>query len=186
MAPVETAPSAPPPTETVTSASPPMETVRSAAAPMERPAAISATTSTVPSRDVPAAAVRDAAEPIDARVLIGVDVCCLIVTAALAVTVWLGIEGTFRLLLAIAFTSVVPGWALVRRLGLAGTATGAALAVPSSLAICGGASVAMVWGHAWQPLTLLWVLAAVSAAVLGWMLRIQIGSLRRTGTALGR
>jgi hypothetical protein len=186
VAPVETVASAPPPMETVASLAPLVETVASASPPMERAAAISAPTSAVPSRDVPATAVRDAAEPIDARILIGVDIGCLIVTAALAVAVLLGIEGTFRLLLAIAFTSVVPGWALVRRLGLAATATGAALAVPSSLAICAGASVVMVWAHAWQPLTLLWALSAVSAAVLGWILRTQIGSLTRKGTALGR
>jgi hypothetical protein len=131
-------------------------------------------------RDVPAAAVRDTAEPLDARLLIGVDIGCLVVTAALAVVVLVGAEGTVRLLLALAFTSVVPGWALVRRLALAGTATGAAMAVPTSLAICAGASVVMVWLHAWQPLTLFVALAAVSAAVIGWMLRIQIALTRAT------
>jgi len=147
---------------------------------------ISAVMPVLPSRDVPAAAVRDAAEPIDVRVLIGVDIGCLVVTAALAVVVLLGAAGPARLLLALAFTSVVPGWALVRRLGLAGTATGAAMAVPSSLAIIAAGSVAMVWAHAWQPLILLWVLAAVSAGVIGWMLRIEVGSLTRTAPALGR
>jgi hypothetical protein len=81
---------------------------------------------------------------------------------------------------------VVPGWALVRRLGLAGTATGAAIAVPLSLAISAAGSVVMVWAHAWQPLILLWVLAAVSAGVIGWMLRIEVGSLTRTAPAPGR
>ena len=147
---------------------------------------ISAAMPVLPSRDVPAAAVRDTAEPIDVRVLIGVDIGCLVVTAALAVVVLLGAAGPARLLLALAFTSVVPGWALVRRLGLAGTATGAAMAVPSSLAIIAAGSVAMVWAHAWQPLILLWVLAAVSAGVIGWMLRIEVGSLTRTAPALGR
>jgi hypothetical protein len=142
-------------------------------------APISVVIPALPSRDVPAIAVRDAADPIDPRVLIGVDVGCLVVTAALAIVVLLGAEGTARLLLAIAFTSLVPGWALVRRLGLAGTATGAAMAVPISLAICAGGSVVMVWIHAWQPLTLLVALAAVSAGVIGWMLRIQVASLTR-------
>jgi hypothetical protein len=137
-------------------------------------------------REIPAAGVRDAADPLDARVLIGVDIGCLVVTAALAVVVLLGAEGTARLMLALAFTSVVPGWALVRRLGLAGTATGAAMAVPTSLAICAGASVVMVWIHAWQPLTLFVALAAVSAGVIGWMLRIQIAGLTRATPILGR
>jgi hypothetical protein len=136
-------------------------------------------------RDVPAAAVRDAADPLDARLLIGVDIGCLVVTAALAVVVLVGAEGTVRLLLALAFTSVVPGWALVRRLGLAGTATGAAMAVPTSLAICAGASVAMVWIHAWQPLTLFVAVAVVSAGVIGWMLRIQIAGRTRATPTVG-
>jgi hypothetical protein len=88
----------------------------------------------------------------------------------------LGADGPVRLLLALGFTSVVPGWALVRWLRLADSPTGAAMAVPSSLSICAGASAIMVWVHAWQPLVLLAALAIVSAGAIGWMIRVQLGS----------
>jgi hypothetical protein len=138
------------------------------------------------SRNLPPAAARQFGQPLDARFLIRVDIGCLVVTAALAAAVALGGEGPVRLLLALAFTSFVPGWALVRSLKLADTATGAAMAVPSSLAICAGASVTMVWVHAWQPLLLLAALAIVSAAMIGWMLRVQLGSRRGANEALAR
>jgi hypothetical protein len=140
----------------------------------------------LPSRDVLPPAVRQVAQPLDARLLIGVDVGCLVVTAALAADVALGGDGPVRLLLALAFTSVVPGWALVRWFKLADSATGAAMAVPSSLAICAAASAIMVWLQMWQPLVLLAALAIVSAAVIGWMLRVELGKRPRDHDALAR
>jgi hypothetical protein len=119
------------------------------------------------------------------QLLMGVDIGCLIVMVALAISVLLGVDGVSRLLLALAFTTVVPGWALVRGLGLASTPTGAVMAIPSSLAICAGASVLMVWVNAWQPFMLLAALAAVSAAVIGWVLRVQF-SLSHASAALAR
>jgi len=138
------------------------------------------------SRDVPAAAARQVAQPLDARLLIGGDIGCLVVTAALAADVALGGDGPVRLLLALAFTSVVPGWALVRWFRLADSATGAAMAVPCSLAICAAASAIMVWLNAWQPLVLLAALAIVSAGVIGWMLRVQLDGRRAANEALAR
>lgn len=154
--------------------------------PETEPAGASTMAAAVPSRDVPLAAIREAAEPIGTRLLIGVDIGCLIVTVALAIAVLLGADGVSRLLLALAFTTVVPGWALVRGLGLASTATGAVMAIPSSLAICAGASVVMVWVNAWHPLMLLAALAAVSAAVIGWMLRVQFSKLSPASARLAR
>jgi hypothetical protein len=139
-----------------------------------------------PSRDVPPPAVRQVAQPLDARLLIGIDIGCLVVTAVLTADVALGGDGPVRLLLALAFTSVVPGWALVRWFRLADSATGAAMAVPSSLAICAAASAIMVWVHAWQPLVLLAVLAIVSAAAIGWMLRVQLVSRPGAPDAVAR
>jgi hypothetical protein len=140
----------------------------------------------LPSRSVPPIATRQAAQPLDARVLIGIDIGCLIVIAALAAEVALGGDGPIRLLLALGFVSVVPGWALVRRLGLAESATGAAMAVPSSLSICAAGSVIMVWLHAWQPLVLLAVLAIVSAVAIGWMLRVQLAARAAANDPLAR
>jgi hypothetical protein len=145
---------------------------------------VSTTAAAAPSHDVSPSSIREGSEPLGTWLLIGIDTGCLIVTTTLATVILLGADGAFRLLLALAFTSVVPGWALVRALGLATISNGAVLTIPLSLAICAGSSAVMVWLNEGQPLVLLAALATVSVAVIGWMLRIQVRSLSNTAAGL--
>lgn len=99
-----------------------------------------------------------------------VDVAALVTTAALMVTMAFGVQGAVRELLALAFITLVPGWAVIGRLALEGGIRRIALAVPVSLATCTAAATTMLWLHAWRPIVLFGVLALGSAALINWTL----------------
>jgi len=109
-----------------------------------------------------------------------IDLICLALTAVLLVIVLLGVSGPLRILLALAFTTAVPGWAAVRVVGMANSATGALMAIPFSLVICTGTATIMVWTRAWNPVGMLDVVGLLSIAMIGWSGR---GAFR---TAAGR
>jgi len=124
--------------------------------------------------------------PVDARPYSPdpVDVGAALMTAALMMMVGAGHTGPVRILLALAFVTFVPGWAL---LGLVpprnvvtvrppGTIVGRvplvrgipklALAVAVSLTLTTGSAQALLWLHLWHPSMLLGVLGALSVLAL--------------------
>ena len=95
------------------------------------------------------------------------DVVALLVTAALLGVVALGIQGPARVLLAVAFATAVPGWAVVGLVRPAVDLAGFALAVATSFTVCAFGATLMLWVSGWDPLLLFSVLAVVSGLVIG-------------------
>src|SRR6185436_15533614 len=81
----------------------------------------------------------------DERWLLAGDLASLAVIGALVFLNIANFGGPWRVLLALAFVTFVPGWALARAAGLAGGLSGLAVAMLSSLTICAAASTLMVW-----------------------------------------
>jgi hypothetical protein len=102
--------------------------------------------------------------------LIAADLTSLGVIGSLMFLNLANTGGTARAILALAFVTCVPGWALARTAGLANGLTGIAVAVLASLTICAAGSIAMVWLDAWHPFLLLGLLAAFSAIAILWTL----------------
>lgn len=88
------------------------------------------------------------------------------VAVALLVAVVAGVAGPARAVLALAFVSFAPGWALLARLRVAEGADRLALAVVCSLTICTLGSLATLWARVWSPPALLAALAALTIAAL--------------------
>lgn len=78
----------------------------------------------------------------------------------------LGVTGVVRTVVALAFMTFVPGWAVLDQLDLAAPPPRAALAVALSFAICSAGALAMVWLGQWRPQILLDVLGALSLAAI--------------------
>lgn len=101
--------------------------------------------------------------PLDARVVAGLDAAAIVVTVALMVLVAADVTGVLRLLLALAFVTFVPGWAVLDHVTLvAGGPARMAVAVALSLTIATLSSLALLWLHLWHPVVLLNVLGALS------------------------
>lgn len=122
----------------------------------------------VPAESLPAAPEMVAAP--NHAWLFAADLASLAVIGALAFFNIAGAAAGVRVLVALAFVTFVPGWALARASGLASGLTGIAVSVLASLTICAAASTAMVWLDAWHPFILFTVLSAVSSVLLLWTL----------------
>jgi len=118
------------------------------------------------------------------RVLDPVDVGAALVTGALLMMVGIGHTAPVRVVLALAFVTFVPGWALLGLLPTLNVVTVRdqatilgrvplvqglpkfALAVAISLTLATGAAQALLWLHLWHPSTLLGVLGSMSLLAL--------------------
>jgi uncharacterized membrane protein len=111
--------------------------------------------------------------PLAARVVAGLDVAVIMVTVTLMVLVAAEVTGAVRLMLALAFVTFVPGWAVLDHVTLvAGANARVAVAVALSLTIATLSSLALLWLHLWYPVVLLDVLGCLSLlAVLAHLLR---------------
>ncbi|MGH9279396.1 MAG: hypothetical protein ACRD12_14985 [Acidimicrobiales bacterium] len=90
------------------------------------------------------------------------------VTAMLLLLVGLGVTGPARLLLALAFVSFGPGWALLTLAGpLVGGTAKMALAAALSLAVCTAVVQGLLWLRVWQPDAFVAVLGGFSLLVVG-------------------
>jgi GT2 family glycosyltransferase len=88
------------------------------------------------------------------------------IAVALLLAVLVDAAGPARVVLALAFVSFAPGWALLARLPLAEGADRLALAVVCSLSICILGSLATLWMRLWSPPALLAGLAALTVVAL--------------------
>ena len=126
----------------------------------------------------------------DSRVVPGptviVDLAALITTLALTATVAASIRGVPRIVLALAFVTLVPGWAIVGWLTPVEATRRILLAIPVSLALGGLAATISLWIHAWQPLALFSVLAFGSMALIGWRLTNSLTPAARLKRRLGQ
>lgn len=97
---------------------------------------------------------------------LALDASAVVVTLALLVAIGAGVAGPVRVVLALAFVTFVPGWALLDRVPLAEGASKVALAIPLSFAIGGGAATLLAMFHRWEPLLLFFVLGATSVVLI--------------------
>jgi O-antigen/teichoic acid export membrane protein len=117
---------------------------------------------------------------------LALDLTALALIAALLVSVAYQIEGLPRQLLALAFVSFVPGWALVGRLELGDGIRPLVLAVPASLMLSAGGATIMLLLHVWRPLLLLAALALGSTALVSWTLIAPLRvALAASGSPVG-
>jgi GT2 family glycosyltransferase len=100
------------------------------------------------------------------------DAGALLVSGAVVATAFAGAGGLARVVLALTFVTVVPGWALLGRTRLDAVAK-LALAVGTSLAVATLCATAMAWLQLWDPVSLVLILAGVSAVLIGagWVRR---------------
>lgn len=115
-----------------------------------------------------------------------VDLAALLSTIALLVTVAVGIQGAVRILLALAFVTLVPGWAILGGLAVQDCIRRMVLAVPVSLALCAAAATISLWLHAWRPMVLFGVLALGSMALIAWRLARPVWQVIGRSGVLGR
>jgi GT2 family glycosyltransferase/O-antigen/teichoic acid export membrane protein len=101
------------------------------------------------------------------------DAAAVLLSGGVVIMTLAGVGGVARVLVALAFVTVVPGWALVGRIGKLDGVGRAALAVGVSLALSAVGATTMAWLSAWHPIALLIVLAGGSTAVIlgAWPLR---------------
>jgi len=90
----------------------------------------------------------------------------LAVTVALSAIVGLGATGPIRVVLALAFVTFVPGWAVFGRSSAVHGISKVALAVAASLTACLTTAVAMAWLGSWHPLPLFYAVAAITTLAL--------------------
>jgi hypothetical protein len=115
------------------------------------------------------------------------DLTALTLTAALLLAVAFQMEGLPRQLLALAFVSFVPGWAVVGRLQLGGGIRPLVLAAPASFMLSAGGATIMLLLHAWRPVLLLGALALASTALVSWTLIAPLrAELAAAGSPAGR
>ena len=128
---------------------------------------------TMPSSAALPASRAPAPAPLDPRVVVGLDVAVVVVTVVLMVLVVAEVTGVVRLILALAFVTFVPGWALLDHVTLvAGGSARMAVAVALSLTIATLSSLALLWLHVWHPVALLGVIGSVSVlAVAAHLMR---------------
>jgi len=104
------------------------------------------------------------APPNQARLI---DATALAACVVLGLMIAVGYHGPPRVLLAVLFATVIPGWAALPRLSVGHAAAWAALSVGLSLALVTTGAVTMVWLHIWNPTALFVVLAGASCARIG-------------------
>ncbi len=106
----------------------------------------------------------DEDSPIDLEpYLVGVlDIAGILVTGAVFVTAGAGVGGPLGILLALAFVTFVPGWAILDWLPLGYGVSRVALAVAASLTLCTACAQVLLWVGLWSPLSLLYVLGSLS------------------------
>ena len=103
-----------------------------------------------------------------------VDMAAAAVTAALLLLVGLDSGGWARVLLALAFVSFVPGWAVLGWGPFREGPTRVAVAVVLSLTICTVLSLGQLWLSSWRPQVVFDVTAASClVAVLAHLLRSE-------------
>lgn len=101
------------------------------------------------------------------------------VTATLLLLVGLDAGGPARLLVALAFVSFVPGWAVLAWGPFEDRRTKVAVAVVLSLTICTALSLAQLWLGSWRPQAVFDVAAALClGAILAHLLRAERGKTR--------
>lgn len=100
--------------------------------------------------------------------MIVVDMVALLLTAALLATAALNVHGVARMLLAVGFTTAVPGWAAVGIVRPVVDVAGAAMAVATSLTLCLTGATLMVWLGRWNPLLWFIILTGISGVLIGW------------------
>jgi hypothetical protein len=103
-------------------------------------------------------------EPFRPELIDGAALAVILVLGALVI---LGVEGPVRGLLALAFVTFVPGWAVVTNWRTAAQSSMIALSVLISLSFCAGVATISLWLRAWHPLGLFYVTAAASAIAIG-------------------
>lgn len=116
-------------------------------------------------------------DPLTSRHVAVLDAAGAGLTAALLILAAAGVAGPARLLLALAFVTFVPGWALLGHLPLAHGVARLALVVALSLTICTALAQALLWLRWWNPGAMLAVLAAATLTVL--MVRLAAAPLAR-------
>lgn len=93
-----------------------------------------------------------------------IDVVAALVTIALLVMSALGANGPPRVVLALAFVTFVPGWAVLAVVGPALPGPRLALAATLSLTLCSVIGLGAIWLREWRPGRLLDGIAAASLA----------------------
>ncbi|MDQ1398794.1 MAG: hypothetical protein QOK20_726 [Acidimicrobiaceae bacterium] len=88
------------------------------------------------------------------------------VTIILAAIVRLGATGPIRVVLALAFVTFVPGWALFGRSRIVHGVSRVALAVTASFTACLAAAVTMAWLGSWHPVALFYAFGAITVMAL--------------------
>ena len=107
------------------------------------------------------------------------DMGAAAVTATLLLLVGLDAGGPARVLLALAFVSFVPGWAVLNWGPFEETGSKVAVAVILSLTICTALSLAQLWLRWWRPQAVFDVAAAAClVAILAHLLRGEGGQRR--------
>ncbi len=107
------------------------------------------------------------------------DLAAAAVTATLLLLVGLDTGGPGRILLALAFVSFVPGWAVLGWGPFEDRRTKVTVAVILSLTICTALSLAQLWLGSWRPQAVFDVAAASClGAILAHLLRTERGERR--------
>ena len=134
----------------------------------------------------PPRAPRTAAHPAAGPAIQVLDVTALAITAALLALVLLDVSGPPRAVLALFFTILVPGWAVVANWPAMARRAKIAPAVALSLAVTAGAATIALWAHWWNPIGLFYLEAAAAmAGIVAGAFRRR-ASVRLEGGAGGR
>ena len=134
----------------------------------------------------PPRAPRTAAHPAAGPAIQVLDVTALAITAALLALVLLDVSGPPRAVLALFFTILVPGWAVVANWPAMARRAKIAPAVALSLAVTAGAATIALWAHWWNPVGLFYLEAAAAmAGIVAGAFRRR-ASVRLEGGAGGR
>ena len=99
-----------------------------------------------------------------------VDLISLAATVALLALVAFDVTAWPRELLALAFLTFVPGWAIVTNWPSAAKVSRVALSVLLSVAISAGLATVTLWVHVWHPLALFYATALISLAAITFAL----------------
>jgi hypothetical protein len=90
------------------------------------------------------------------------DLVAVVVTGAVFVTGGAGVGGPLGVLVALAFATFVPGWAILDWLPLGYGVSRLALAVAMSLTICTATAQVLLWVGLWAPVAMLYTLGSLS------------------------
>ena len=120
--------------------------------------------------------ISGAAHPLDRSGLRAVDLALIGCGAVASALIAIGVDGPVRTIITFLVWSLLPGWAIVRRLRVADPVSRLALSVVAGIVVIALVSMAMVWTHIWHPNVVAIVVILISSSSLLYPLHMQTPS----------